>query len=96
MNFFSVDPCDDGVFTGHVYPADRIPECLHFSRAAARLGHSFPEKTFDEPVEDITDNEIQQKSYHVVFLNLCHALSRRQVTKEFGGGFSEEGVSLVR
>ena len=96
MDFFAIESCDDGVFTGHVYPADRVPECLHFSRATGRLCHTFPEKGFYESVEDITDNEEKKNSGHAVFLNLCHALSRRQVTKEFGGGFSEEGVRLVR
>ena len=56
----------------------------------------FRKRIFDESVEDITDNEEKKNSGHAVFLNLCHALSRRQVTKEFGGGFSEEGVRLVR
>jgi len=96
MDFFAVESCDDGVFTGHVYPADWVPEGLHFARATGRLGHTFPEKGFYESVEDITDNEEKKNSGHAVFLNFCHALSRRQVTKEFGGGFSEEGVSLVR
>ena len=96
MDFFSVESCDDRVLTGHVYSADRVPECLYVSRATGRLRHSFPEQGFYESVKDINDSEEKKNSGHAVFLNLCHALSLRQVTKEFGGGFSEEGVRLVR